>query len=74
MSQNLRRASLGTCGCLQVAANRTLNAADQKRGARMFGNPERVQAMKLSDSRENERFWGVWAAFADTAEKMCSTS
>jgi hypothetical protein len=59
------------CGCIQAAANLTLTADEQRRGARYFYDPEELQRMKLSDSFANERLWDRWERFAETAESMC---
>jgi hypothetical protein len=66
-----RGASKARCGCVQAAANLTLSQAQQQRSSRFFNEPELLQAIKLSDTPENERFWAVWAAFAETAEELC---
>lgn len=69
-----RRSSAAHCGCIQAAANLTLDASDQRRAVRFFGDPEALQKVKLSDTPEDERFWYVWARFAETAEGMCKGS
>lgn len=66
-----RGTSTARCGCVQAAANLTLSQAQQQRSSRFFNEPELLQAIKLSDTPENERFWAVWAAFAETAEELC---
>lgn len=70
-ANNRRSASRQTCGCIQAAANLTLSAAQQRRGARFFDDPEVLQTMKLSDTPGNEKFWDDWARFAETAETLC---
>jgi hypothetical protein len=69
--QPINAATRARCGCVQAAANLTLSASDQQRGARFFEDPEVLQAMKLSDTPANERFWDRWERFAETAESMC---
>jgi hypothetical protein len=59
------------CGCIQAAANLTLNQAEQQRATRFFAEPEVLQRIKLSDTAEAERFWASWASFAETAERLC---
>lgn len=56
---------------MQAAANLTLSQAQQQRSVSFFNDPEALQAMKLSDTPQNERFWKNWAAFAETAEELC---
>lgn len=70
--QSQRTVSYEKCGCVQAAADLTLSASQQKRSAEFFADPEKLQKMKLSDSPANERFWTVWAQFAQTAEEMCN--
>lgn len=72
--QRERTVSVEKCGCVQAAADLTLSASEQKRSAEFFADPEKLQKMKLSDTPANERFWDVWAQFADTAEQMCNLS
>lgn len=68
---NRRAANNARCGCIQAAANLTLSQEEQMRAVRFFGEPELLQAIKLSDTPTNERFWYAWARFADTAEDLC---
>ena len=68
---NRNTAGEARCGCIQAAANLTLSQAEQQRSVRFFNEPELLQTIKLSDTPENERFWAVWAAFAETAEDLC---
>ncbi len=60
------------CGCIQAAADLTLSQAQQQRSTRFFTEPELLQAVKLSDTPQNERFWYEWERFAETAERMCA--
>lgn len=61
-----------SCACIQVVANRSLSNADQRRGARFFGDPDRAQDVRLSDTRANDDFWERWTAFGEAAEAQCS--
>lgn len=70
-AHNRRVANNARCGCIQAAANLTLSQEEQMRAVRFFGEPELLQAIKLSDTPPNERFWYAWARFADTAEELC---
>lgn len=68
---NRGQANTARCGCIQAAANLTLSQSQQQRSVRFFNEPELLQAVKLSDTPANERFWKEWAAFAETAENLC---
>ncbi len=65
-------ASAQTCGCIQAAADLTLSQEQQQRSTRFFNEPELLQAVKLSDTPANEKFWYDWARFAETAEALCT--
>lgn len=69
---NRNTANAQRCGCIQAAADRTLSQAEQEKASRFFSEPELLQAIKLSDTPANERFWYTWAEFAETAEEMCT--
>jgi len=59
------------CGCIQTVADATLSSSDQRRGAKLFADPEESQAVKMSDRRSDEVFWDKWERFADGAVKYC---
>ena len=67
-----KQASRARCGCVQAVANRSLSAADQRRGARFFNNPQHAQDIRQSDNASNERFWKAWKAFGDDAARLCT--
>ena len=67
-----RAASRSRCGCVQAVANRELSAADQRRGASLWGNPARLQEIRQSDAASNERFWQAWKGFAGEAARLCA--
>lgn len=71
LQQDRRGASQARCGCVQAAADLTMSQSVQQRSVRFFNEPELLQAMKLSDTPENERYWAIWASFAETAEQLC---
>lgn len=71
---NRKTANAQRCGCIQAAADLTLSKSDQQKATRFFAEPELLQAIKLSDTPKNERFWYTWARFAETAEQMCSST
>ncbi|MFK7871539.1 MAG: hypothetical protein AB8B58_20175 [Roseobacter sp.] len=68
------KASRSRCGCIQAAADVSLSASDQQRGTRYFSNPAALQEVRQSGNPGNERFWGNWTRFADTASQLCSRS
>ena len=74
LKNNRKAASPARCGCVQAVADRTLNSSEKKRATAFFNDPERLQAMKVSDSPANERFWEHWSRFADQAELICSST
>jgi hypothetical protein len=61
----------GLCGCIQDAANLTLNARDQKLAATFFADPHRAQVVRQSDRRNHEDFWQRYKNFGMTAETFC---
>jgi hypothetical protein len=60
------------CSCIQGVANQSLSAADQRRAARFFSDPDRAQDVRLSDTAQDDAFWERWRAFASRAEAVCS--
>lgn len=71
-TQARRAASRARCGCIQAVANRSLSSADQKRGARYFKNPAKLQEVRQSDIASNERFWKQWKSYGQQAAKLCA--
>jgi hypothetical protein len=70
--QGRKAASRARCGCVQAVANQELSPADQRRGAKYFKNPARLQEVRQSDNQSNERFWRAWKTFGQTAAAVCS--
>ena len=66
-----RAASSARCGCVQAVANQALSGADQRRGARFFKDPHKLQEVRQSDNANNERFWEAWKAFGQAAATVC---
>jgi hypothetical protein len=60
-----------SCACIQRVASASLSSADQRRGARFFGNPDRAQSVRLSDTRADDAFWERWTAFGERAAATC---
>jgi hypothetical protein len=59
------------CSCVQQVANQSLNAADQRRAATFFDDPETAQQVRLSDRAADDAFWTRYRAFADLAAQSC---
>ena len=73
-AEGRRAASRARCGCVQAVADSHLSGADQRRGARYFKNPAKLQEVRQSDNPANERFWTAWKAYGQAAEAICSRS
>lgn len=69
-----KAASRARCGCIQAVANQTLSNADQRRGAKFFKNPARLQEVRQSDNPSHERFWKAWKAYGVAAAELCEES
>lgn len=65
------RGQRALCGCIQDAADKTLNARDQKLAASFFEDPHRAQEVRQSNSRRNEAFWQRYESFGVAAESFC---
>ena len=59
------------CGCIQDAANLTLNSRDQRLAATFFANPDRAQQIRSSSTQRDEVFWKRYENFGKTAEHYC---
>ncbi len=64
-------ASRALCGCLQTVADAMLTRGEQRRGAKLFSDPEQSQQVKMSDRRSDVLFWEKWESFAATAVRHC---
>ncbi|MBD3664578.1 hypothetical protein [Sulfitobacter aestuariivivens] len=69
-----KAASRSRCGCVQAVADQSLSSADQKRGAKYFKDPGKLQEVRQSDNAGNERFWKAWKAYGQTAAALCRDS
>lgn len=67
-----RPATRALCGCIQQAADRTLDRTDQRRAARFFTDPHKAQEVRASTTDRDNAFWDRYQAFGQTAEAMCS--
>ncbi len=64
-------ANRSLCSCVQQVANQSLSAADQRRAAGFFEDPQTAQDTRQSDRASDEAFWTRYRAFADRAEASC---
>lgn len=60
------------CGCIQVAANRTLSRAEQRRAVRFYRDPHSAQDIRQSRRPVDQRFWKAYRAYGAEAERLCS--
>ncbi|WP_372604258.1 hypothetical protein [Actibacterium sp.] len=59
------------CGCIQEAADLTLDRSDQKIAASFFKDPHKAQETRQSNRRSDEAFWQRYQQFGSTAEAFC---
>lgn len=71
MTSPRQQKSPSLCRCIQKVADETLSGADQRRGAKYFRKPEKLQEVRQSDLRTNEVFWKRWKAFGQAASEAC---
>ena len=64
-------ANRAVCGCVQDAANLTLNNSDQKLAASFFKDPQKAQDIRQSDRSSHEAFWKRYREFGEAAETFC---
>jgi hypothetical protein len=64
-------ANRSLCSCVQQVANQSLSAADQRRAAGFFADPQEAQDTRQSDRASDEAFWTRYRAFADRAAASC---
>jgi hypothetical protein len=60
------------CGCIQQAADMTLQSRDQRRAAAFFKDPEAAHSAWISQSASDDAFWERYKAFGSTAETYCA--
>jgi hypothetical protein len=63
----------GLCGCIQDAANLTLNERDQRLAATFFTDPHRAQEIRQSSRRHDTAFWDRYRNFGAAAESFCQS-
>lgn len=66
-----RSTSQMLCTCLQNVADMTLDGRDQKRAAKLFSDPEKAEAVRISDSARDKDFWTRYQGFAEAAGTIC---
>lgn len=59
------------CGCVQAVADKTLTNRQQSRAVKFYANPHLAQEIRQSDRPSNERFWRVYTAYGQQAERIC---
>lgn len=64
-------ASAQLCSCVQRAADQSLSAADQRRAAQFFADPQEAQDTRQSDRASDEAFWDRYQAFVARARAIC---
>ena len=71
--QSKRSAANATlCACIQNVADVTLPAADQRRAATFFRDPDKAQQTLMSKKRLDDEFWARYKAFGAQAAQSCS--
>ncbi|MDY6860576.1 MAG: hypothetical protein SWN98_14685 [Pseudomonadota bacterium] len=71
LSSGRKGVSRAMCGCIQDAADLTLNRGDQRLAATFFRDPHKAQEIRQSDNRGHEAFWLRYKAFGTAAETFC---
>ncbi|MHC0053715.1 hypothetical protein [Actibacterium sp. D379-3] len=71
LSSDRKAASRSLCGCIQQAADLTLDRRDQRMAAKFFKDPHKAQEIRQSDNRSDEAFWLRYRQFGTTAETYC---
>ena len=59
------------CSCIQGVANQSLSGPEQRRAARLLGDPDEAQDIRSSNGSRDETFWERYNAFAARAEALC---
>ena len=60
------------CGCIQQAADMTLNASDQRLAAEFFSQPQKAQDVRMSKTSDHDSFWDRYQQFGAFASATCS--
>jgi len=70
MASDRKARSRALCGCIQAAANQTLNASQQRRAVAFYDNPHRAQEVRQSDRTNDERFREAYRYSRDRAKRL----
>jgi len=65
------RGRVQLCSCIQQVADGSLTQRDQKKVAVFFGDPDRAQRVRTSDSKSDEKFWERYEVFGAAATALC---
>ncbi|WP_438671442.1 hypothetical protein [Pseudogemmobacter sonorensis] len=65
-------ATRALCGCIQQAADLTLNGSDQRRAAKFFSDPDLAHTVRFSKKTNDDAFWKRYRQFTDMAEAYCA--
>jgi len=72
MAGGRQAANPALCSCVQSVANQSLSAAEQRRAASFFEDPQRAQDTRQSSNSGDSAFWHRYRAFADRASAQCA--
>ncbi|MGC0224840.1 hypothetical protein [Pseudooceanicola nitratireducens] len=72
MASDSKNSNSAVCGCIQQAANLTLDQSDQKLAAQIFRKPQMAQDIRMSSNARHEQFWLRYKAFGAVASETCS--
>ena len=69
-----KAAGNAVCNCIQQVADSTLRAADQRRAAKFFNNPDKAHKTWMSQNNGDDAFWDRYKHFGEMAQTYCSPS
>ncbi|MDZ7711097.1 MAG: hypothetical protein U5K36_14400 [Roseovarius sp.] len=72
LSSGRKARSPALCGCIQAVANDSLSRADQRRAVGFYRDLHEAQEVRTSQRPADQRFWKVYKAYADRAERICT--
>jgi len=72
MASDRKAATPARCGCIQRAADMTLDRRDQRLAAKFFRKPDMAMDVKMSKTADHDRFWDRYKQFGAMAEATCS--
>lgn len=65
-------ANRSLCRCIQDVADMTLRDRDQRRAAKLFGDPDLAHKTWISKSGADDAFWDRYQVFSDQAQAFCA--